>query len=633
MGGDDLGGPAPGRPAGAVLAALAGVAAVLFFQAAAIDRQALTSDEAYHALAGHQADRYGRNGLNLEHPPLVKLAAALPLLAAPPLAPPIEVSQALRTQWAVFTQPGAEPRVRRGGRLVVVLLFGLPLLVSAFLLGRVLGGAAAGVVLALVLGLDFSTFPLLPLVYTDAAAALGFTLTLLAAARFLRRPVPASAALLGLAFGLAIAAKFTGLLLLPAVLGALLLAPATPAASLGWRRRLLCGVLVAGVAWGVLELTYVAANRRYDPAYGRETIRLYCANRSTMRVGGLLQPYERPLLAVERLDPRAAQWLTGLLATRAQDQLGVFGVCNFGHMSSRGRWWYFPVLLLVKTPLPLLIASAFALAAALAVRRRALPAPSDPVRVRLLWLLALTASVYLAAAAASNYNAGIRHLFPVLPLLYLPAALWAGARPRAAAALLLALGAESFVLAPVWSSSTNSWWLGAHDPMRFALALDNAYYPQNLIALREAAERRGLRPLRVVDPAIPGVEIDAYLGAGTALTPAAPAAPAGGAVGVPPGWYAVGASLEVCAPAILRAAPAELFGYRGLRAIAEAWRPLGARIARQGDDLGFVAGTFHLYRVRAPAAVVGVRLLSSHQAAVPAPPLKGPTTSRVIQPP
>src|SRR5258708_15272228 len=89
-----------------------------------------------------------------------------------------------------------------------------------------------------------------------------------------------------------------------------------------------------------------------------------------MRVGDLLQRYERPLLAVERRDPRAAQWLTGLLATRAQDRLGVFGVCNFGRMTSRGRWWYFPVLLLVKTPLPLLLATACALAAALAARKR-----------------------------------------------------------------------------------------------------------------------------------------------------------------------------------------------------------------------------------------------------------------------
>src|SRR5260370_843041 len=349
MGGDDRGGAEPGRPAGAWIAALAGIAAVLFLQAAAIDRQALTSDEAYHALAGHQADRYGRNGLNLEHPPLVKLAAALPLLAAPPLAPPIEVSQALQTQWAVFTRAGAEPRLRHGGRLAVALLFGLPLLISAFLLGRELGGAAAGAVLALILGLDFSVFPLLPLVYTDAAAALGFTLTLLAAARFLRRPDPPSAVLLGLAFGLAIAAKFTGLLLLPALLGALLLAPGGKAPGSAWRRRLLCGAIVASVAWGALELTYVAANRRYDPGYGRKTIQLYCANRSTMRVGDLLRRYEPPLLAVERRDPRAAQWLTGLLATRAQDRLGGVGVCNFGRLTSRGRRWYFPVLLLVKT--------------------------------------------------------------------------------------------------------------------------------------------------------------------------------------------------------------------------------------------------------------------------------------------
>jgi Dolichyl-phosphate-mannose-protein mannosyltransferase len=689
------------------------VASVLFLQGLAIGRQAVTSDEAYHALAGEQADRYGRNGLNLEHPPLVKLAAALPLLAGPPLAPPIAVSDALRTQWAVFTVPGAEARVRAGGRLVAGVVFGLPLLLAAFLLGRELGGAAAGAVLALALGLDFSVFPLLPLIYTDAAEALGFCLTLLAAGRFLRRPDLASAALLGLAFGLALAVKFTGVLLLPALGGALLLARGLRAA---WRRRLLCGLVAAAVAWAVVELTYLAANRRYDAAFGRETIHLYCANRSTMRVGDLLRSYERPLLALERRDPRAAQWLTGLLATRAQDSLGVFGVCNFGRMSSRGRWWYFPVLLLAKTPLPLLAATACALAAAAAAglgRRRkgrgrdaaggghspepveslaaqsgaplepgrgtagspngaasdlrrlrgadssfggpppggdAAAGPGHPLRGRLGVLVATTAAVYLAVAAGSNYNAGIRHLLPILPLLYLPAALWAAPRPRAAAVLLLALLAESLALAPVWSTSTNTWWLGERNPLRFALALDNAYYPQNLLALREAAERCHLRPLRVVDPAIPALEIDAYLGRGVAFTPPVPAPsappraaqppppaaaqppppasaqppqaaaqpppPAGSRSGsapseadtanaapLAPGWYAVGASAEVCVPAILRARPAELFGYSGLRAIAAAWGPVARQLARQAEDHGWVAGTFHLYRVRAaPAA-------------------------------
>jgi hypothetical protein len=595
----------PGRRNLAVPAVAAAVVAVLALQGLAIRRQALTSDEAGHALAGHQADRYGINGLNLEHPPLVKLAAALPLLSLAPLAPPIQVSESAQRQWNVYTQPGAEARVRLGGRLVVALLFGLPVLVSAFFLARELGGAAAGWVLALALGLDFSCFSLLPLIYTDAAEALGFNLTLLAGARFLRRPGAAPAALLGLGFGLALAVKFTGLLLLPAVLGAIVLAPGFRA---GWRRRVLYAVAAIAIGWGVVELTYLAANRHYDPARGRETIQLYCANRSSMRVGGLLQPYEQRLLALERYDPRAAQWLTGLLATRAQDSLGVFGTCNFGRMTSRGRWWYFPVLLLAKTPLALLLASGMAMAALVAMAASRLSARRSPrgplggdgeppaaalaaVRRRLALLVALTAAVYLAAAAASNYNAGIRHVLPVLALVYQPAALWAARRPAAAAALLLALLAESLALAPVWMSSTNTWWLGARDPLHLAMALDNAFYPQNLIALREVADRRQLRPLRVVDPALNPIEINAYLGPGTAYTPP-------GRLG--PGRYVVGASAEVCIPAILRASPDELFGHRGLTAIARAWGPVAREVAREGQDRGFIASTFHLYELVPP---------------------------------
>ena len=600
----------------AVPAVAAAVVAVLALQGLAIGRQALTSDEAGHALAGHQAARYGINGLNLEHPPLVKLAAALPLMSLAPLAPPIKVSESGQQQWKVHTRPGVEARVRWGGRLVVALLFGLPVLVSAFLLARELGGAAAGWVLALVLGLDFSFFSLLPLIYTDAAEALGFNLTLFAAARFLRRPGPAQAALLGLGFGLALAVKFTGLLLLPAVLGAIVLAPGFRAE---WRRRVLAAAAAIAIAWGFVELTYGLANRHYDAARGRETIQLYCANHSSMRVGGLLQPHERLLLALERRDPRAAQWLTGLLATRAQDSLGVFGTCNFGSMTSRGRWWYFPALLLAKTPLALLLASVLALVA-MAVRARpglgdaglepppaavpAVPAVATAsavaavpaVRRRLALLLALTAGVYLAAAAASNYNAGIRHILPVVALLYLPAALWAARRPARAAVLLLALAAESFALAPVWMSSTNTWWLGARDPMHLAMSLDNAFYPQNLIALREIAARRQLLPLRVVDPALSSIEIDGYLGPGTAYTPPGRLAP---------GWYAVGASAEVCIPAILRASPGDLFGYRGLTAIAHAWGPAAREVARRGQDLGFIASTFHLYRLDQPGAASG----------------------------
>src|SRR5260370_41619984 len=89
-----------------------------------------------------------------------------------------------------------------------------------------------------------------------------------------------------------------------------------------------------------------------------------------MLVGDRMRPFEPFVLAVERRDPRGAQWLTGLLATRAQNAIGTYPACNFGRMHSRGRWRYFPALLLAPTPLPILLASGAALAAGLRPARR-----------------------------------------------------------------------------------------------------------------------------------------------------------------------------------------------------------------------------------------------------------------------
>jgi hypothetical protein len=613
---------------------VAGTLAVLLLQGLAVARQSLTSDEIFHALAGDQADRYGQNDLNLEHPPLMKMVAALPLLSTPrPVAP---LAQHTSTK-PICDAAGTEALVRLGGRTLAAAAFGLPFLLVAFFLGRELGGRAAGISLALLLGLSFCVFPFLSLLYTDTAAALGFGMVLLAAARYLRRPGTGSAILLGLGLGVAIASKFTGLLALPAVASALVLAPVCGGGWKPYRRRLLHGAAAVLVAWGLVEAAYGIANRHYRSAYGRETIQLYCTNHASMIVLDRLQPYEGRLLALERRDPRAAQWWTGLLATMAQNSIGTYPACNFGTMHSRGHWWYFPVLLLARTPLALLLASAAAAATAasalLARRRRRArgaaaigagsvgegegEAPPEPLpsglapdrgeasavaaaaavaaarRRKLVALLALTAAVYLLVAMTSNYNAGLRHLLPILPILYLPAALWAARRPRIAMALFAALLVESLVLAPAWISETNTWWLGRRDPMRFALSTDNCYYHQNLIALRQAADRRGLAPFHVLDPAIGGPQLDRYLGPGVGLSPEQ--------TPLPPGWYAIGAAAEVCVPAILRSSPQEMYGYPRYRAIADRWLPATAAVTQAGEDHGYLASTFHLYRLGKPA--------------------------------
>ncbi len=329
-------------------------------------------------------------------------------------------------------------------------------------------------------------------------------------------------------------------------------------------------------------------------------------------------------------------------------------------MHSRGRWWYFPVLLLAKTPLPILLASGAALAAGLSAARRrrglvrpgsAATAPTHPAtapaaaassatagraaaatpsaatapasaarsaaadetaRRRFALLLGAAAAIYLAAAMTSNYNAGLRHLLPILPVLYLPAALWAARRPRVAAALLAVLLIESLALAPVWVSSTNTWWLGARDPLRFALSTDNCFYPQNLIALRDAAERRRLHPLHLLDPSLGAPQVERYLGPGVSLAPESP---------LPAGWYAIGAAAEVCLPAIVRSSPSEMYGFPRYRAIAERWLPATTAVARAGADFGYAAGTFHLYRLAAPLPAAAARTAPLPAAPVPAAPV------------
>jgi hypothetical protein len=563
---------------------------VAAFQVWAVSHQAITSDEAYHTLAGYQADRYGVNVLNLEHPPLLKMVAALPFLwRSPDLAPSTRVTDALRGMQAVFTQPGAEARVRLGDRALASALFGFPFLFVVFALGRQVGGTRVGVVLASIVGLDFSVFPLLGLIYTDTLVALAGGLTLLAAAQFARRPAIAPTLVLGLAFGFAIAAKFTGLLLLPAIGLALWFAP------LSWRRRALCAAAVLVVGWGIVEVTYAAADRHPDPRGDQDTLHAYFTNHATIVVDDRLKPQESAVLALDRADPRAAKWLTGLLATQAQNSIGVYPMCNFGHIRSHGVWWYFPLLIAAKTPIVLLAASlagltAWILARVRRVRRvRKVGPEGTPQQAPLPVLLAVTAAVFLLVAMPSNYNAGLRHLLPILPILYLPAAIWLGRRPRVAGLVILALAVESMALGPIWLSSTATWWLGAHDPLRFNLSLDNVYYPQNLIALRDEARGRGISRLHVVDPSISAQQIDAYLGSGTALTP--PTTLAKGAEGC----YAVGVAGEVALPAILAADPAELHSYKPYLALANGWLPLIGEVRQGAADAGYLGGTFHLY--------------------------------------
>lgn len=553
---------------------------MVFFQIDAVRRQSLIGDGAIHLLAGHQALRYGSNTLNLEHPPLVKLLAALPLLGEAPVSPPLLATDPATARAVLFGDAERAQRARLRGGTIIAAAFALPFLAACFFLGRSLDGVSAGIALVLLLGLSYCVFSYLPILQTDTAVSLGFVVAMLAGLAYLRAPSLSTALAIGGAAGLALAAKFSGLLLLPACA----LAFATASGRSG--RRALHGLAAAALMLLVAAAPYAVANWRGDRAASRAAILAYCEGRASLLTGERLRPWCGSLTALNQRSPGAAQWLTGILGVAAQNSVGVYPTYVAGTVRSSGRWWFFPLVLLVRTPLAVLGAT---LAAVLARGRRRQPmAPRLP-----RWgtvLIGATVVLYLAAAMGSSYNLGIRHLMPVLPFLYLPAALWAARCRRRIAVLTSCLALEAGCLAPSWMAATNTWWLGAHNPTATLFAAGDMAWGQSYVALAEQARERDLKDLRVVAYGLSQEELAAYLPDGHVMTPG---------MAIEPGWYALDSALERMAAGFLAANPAEVGELASYASAAREWQPL-IETVRRGEDHGPFAGSFRLLQLRAP---------------------------------
>ncbi|HRC84879.1 MAG TPA: hypothetical protein PK413_04655, partial [Thermoanaerobaculia bacterium] len=341
-----------------------------------------------------------------------------------------------------------------------------------------------------------------------------------------------------------------------------------------------------------LALTYGAANWGYRRAAGERALELYCRGQASLVAEERLQRFEAPLLGLAHYWPGGAQFAVGLLGVAEQNRIGVYPSYALGDLRSTGRWWYFPVVFALKTPLALLVALAAALVAALRRLRLAqISAGELLARARPFAPMLSLVFLYLALALSSNYNIGFRHLLPVLPILYLPAVAWAARKRWRALALVGILALESVALTPAWVAATNTWWLGAANPTRFALSGGDLDARQGFLLLGTEAERLGVEELGVLYPLLPPEELHAYLPRARAVQPGEP---------LRAGWYAVSASLEQYVPALLGAPSGPLHGREGLMELARAWQP-SLEALRGGEDHGYLAGTFHLYRLPPPS--------------------------------
>ena len=455
--------PIEGRRSRTIFAALLGVVFVLLL-AASVSHWSSTFDEGNHIYSGYAYWKHADFGFNPEHPPLAKLVAALPLLPSeltqPQLPPGADFKTgSFRAGRMILFDNDADTLLFRARMAIAVFAAALAGLVY-FAAGRMFGPGAAVAALVLVV-FEPSVLANGAIVGTDTALACCFFAAVFAFYRYTEQPSITRLLLCGLAAGLTLSVKHSGLLIAPVLC---LLAAADflqPAAcfSIGrWRRLLrLAGTLAAiGVfAWIVLWACY--------------------GFRSAARPEGLaMTPTLSEFSAV--LGP-AATVPTAIADSGVVPEAYVFGLIDvflasfgrpmflLGEVYPHGRWFFFPTAFLIKSTLGFLLLVALAPFAGL-IR--------DHARRRAALFLLLPAGFYLMMSMISNLNIGYRHVLPVLPFIVVLAAAAAerfASRGKLAAAcvsaaLLLHVGSSLFAF-PNYLAYSNEAWGGPLETHRF----------------------------------------------------------------------------------------------------------------------------------------------------------------------
>lgn len=482
-----------------LLAAL--LLALFWWQAVSASRQwSQTSDELPHLTAGYAYDRFGDYRMHTENGNLPQRVHGLAPLLLGAQFPMDEArwrqSDYWQIGWDFFYSSGNDTDRMLLGARALNALFGVGLGLFIFVVTARLGGPAAGL---RALGFyafcpNFLTHS--ALATSDLAGTLGLTLAAWCFWRHLDRRDWRSGALAGLCSGLALVAKFNGVLLAP-VYAILVLADAwwrggdARPARLG-RNALLAaaqGPAAVAVIWAFYGF-------RFDPA-GAGTPPLDKLAWDWEQMLGLIGAKAAVIrFATEhQLLPRA--WLHGLTNVLA----GAVARPAFlaGETSLHGWREFFPVLFLTKTPLSFLAALALAGAGGTLAWRR-----SDPARRRefmIFWTpLAVPALLVFGTAVAGNLNIGHRHILAAYPVLFVAAGLLVRNRGRVWAVLGLLLVAgqatESLRIRPHYPAFFNP--VAGGPTQAYRLVVDSSLdWGQGLPALRDwlAANRRPDEPV------------------------------------------------------------------------------------------------------------------------------------------
>jgi len=385
-----------------------------------VSRESPSWDEGDHIFAGYQSLTHMDFGLNPEHPPVVKMLAAAPLLSMPLKVPEVRnrsfMHEAFLDGKEFLFSNDVDAMMFRARMTASILTVLLALLV--FLATREFFGTGAAFIALTLIAFEPNLLAHGARVTTDAGLSCFMFATIYAFYRYVKAPSAWRLAVVGLAAGLTLAAKHTGILAIPML--ALLAISEVMRNRLAKQRyserpvgtgryagllavSLIASVLIAiGVLWASYGFRFAARpdGLQLNPGFAEWVAQL--------------KPFEAHLLSF------AAQWhllpqsyLYGLAAVRLSAESYTSFV--LGTVYPHGVWFYFPVTFVIKSTLAFLVLLGISV---FAIASRKLTGARE------ILFLTVPPAFYLMVAMNSKINIGVRH---ILPLYVFLAVLIAGA--------------------------------------------------------------------------------------------------------------------------------------------------------------------------------------------------------------
>lgn len=488
----------PKRPNGYEIAALCLLLIVLSLQLFfSVRRESQTWDEGNHIFTGYRTWTHADFGLNPEHPPLVKLLTTAPLLWSKPKSPALEerfFKEDAFLRGKEFLYQNDADKILSRTRTAAAVLTLLAAVIVFFGTKEMFGTGAAFIALTL-LTFDPNLLAHGALITTDVGLACFMFLSVFMFYRFVKSPSALRLIVAGVAVGLVLAVKHTGLLILP------ILFLLTLCEIIRDRRVLkLLGslALITLIGWVILWSFY-------GFRYNARPTGLQLNPPLAEYVKGL-KPYEAwPISTAANWRLLPESYLYGLVDVKLT--ANYYTSYLLGKVYAHGVWFYFPIAFLIKSTVGVLALLLLSLGVLVTRRLK---------RGREIIFLVVPVIFYLLVALTVGMNIGVRHILVVYVFLYvlIGGAAWSLIQANrkwayAVGVLLLVHVVSSVAAFPNYIPYANELWGGPSQTHKY-LTDSNSDWGQQLKSVKQYLDERGAKDCWFVYFAAGVVETNYY---------------------------------------------------------------------------------------------------------------------------